>query len=203
MSKKIVYASPAVTRKDNPRVRRNDKLANQYRNDGYEVHSGGHNNHAFWAVKDGKVKHTDDEREAVKICAENGLSAVLEPEGIVKITLPNGHKLQVPSADGFVHNLSKLSIEIMAMRKQDKVKCVVEAIKHSYKPFPADMSKSVQADIAVSFAPEESGFHREDIDNGVAEFKRQVRDGETTARPLIYLHIDEENRKVYYRNIKV
>lgn len=79
---------------------------------------------------------------------------------------------------------------------------VAEGIAHSYKYFLAQPSKSVQADVAFTIARIGSGYHRTDIDAGVTEFKRRVTEGETKAKPLLYLHIDEEKRIVYYRRIK-
>ena len=106
----------------------------------------------------------------------------------------------MPSPDGIADN--SFTHEIMALEGKPSADKVAEGIKHSFKVWKQDRSKSVQADIAITFTPKGTLYQREDIEAGVKELKRQLREGQTMARPLVYLHVDEKSREIYYRNIK-
>ena len=47
-----------------------------------------------------------------------------------------------------------------------------------------------------------SSYNRHHIDAGVTEYKRLVKNNDTRARPLYYLHIDMEKEIVYYRRVR-
>lgn len=106
----------------------------------------------------------------------------------------------MPSPDGIADN--SFTHEIMALQGKPSADKVAEGIKHSFKVWKQDKKQRIQADIAITFTPKGTKYHREDIDAGVKEYKRQVKDGQTEAKPLIYLHVDEGHREIYYRNIK-
>lgn len=199
MDKKVVKFSSG-TRNNNPRKIRNAKLADRYEKQGYEVIRNGYPNNAFVAIYKGPNPHTENEKTVGRIFAENGICFTLEKDGGVKIRLNDGRTLEMPSLDGIADN--SFTHEIMALEGDPSADKVAEGIKHSFKVWKHDKNRKIQADIAITFTPKETKYHREDIDAGVTEYKRQVKDGQTEAKPLIYLHVDEGHREIYYRNIK-
>ena len=199
MDKRIVKLSTG-TRNGNPRSARNAKLAEEYERKGYEVIQKGYPLNAFLAIFNGTNPHNQLERTVGEIFAENGICFTLEKDGGVKIRLKDGRTLQMPSPDGIADN--SFTHEIMALEGKPSADKVAEGIKHSFKVWKQDRSKSVQADIAITFTPKGTLYHREDIEAGVKELKRQLLEGQTMARPLVYLHVDEKTREIYYRNIK-
>lgn len=197
---KRVISYRGSTRQDSPRNIRNQKLAQEYRDKGYKVISNNYPNNAFAAIYQGTNPHKEHEITVATIFAENGISCTLEKDGGVTMRFRNGQQLELPSLDGILDN--SFSHEIMALSGKPSVSKVADGIKHSFKAWKHDRSKRVQADVAITFTPKGSQYHRSYFDEGVKEYKRQVREGETEAKPLIYLHVDETNRKIYYRNIK-
>lgn len=196
---KRVISFRGSTRQSSPRMIRNLRLAQEYRDKGYKVIANNYPNNAFAAIYQGTNPHTEYEITVAKIFAENGISITLEKDGI-NIRLTDGTMLQMPSPDGLLDNT--FSHEIMALSGKPDVSKVADGIKHSFKVWKKDRAKFVQADVAITFTPKGSEYHRKDIDAGVKEYKRQVKEGETKAKPLIYLHVDEGHREIYYRNIK-
>lgn len=154
----------------------------------------------LWQSTKGLIRTTSWRGRWGEIFAENGLSFTLEKDGGVKIRLRDGRSLEMPSPDGIVDN--SFTHEIMALQGKPSADKVAEGIKHSFKVWKQDKKQRIQADIAITFTPKGTKYHREDIDAGVKEYKRQVKDGQTEAKPLIYLHVDEGHREIYYRNIK-
>lgn len=199
MDKQIVKLSTG-TRYGNPRSARNSKLADEYRQKGYEVIQHGYPLNAFLAIYKGTNPHNELERTVGEIFAENGLSITLEKDGGTKIRLKDGRMLEMPSLDGIVDNA--FSHEIMALKGKPSADKVAEGIKHSFKVWKQDKNQKIQADVAITFTPKGTKYHREHIEAGVKEYKRQVSEGQTEAKPLIYLHVDENHREIYYRNIK-
>lgn len=187
------------TRTDTPRAIRNMRLTQEYRDKGYEVIANNYPNNAFAAIYQGTNPHTEFERTVATIFAENGISITLEKDGI-NVRLRDGTMFQMPSPDGKLDDI--FTHEIMALSGKPSAAKVAEGIRHSFKVWKRDKSVEVQADVAITFTPKGTQFHREDIDAGVAEYKRQVRESETKAKPLIYLHVDEGHREIYYRSIK-
>lgn len=199
MDKHVVKLSSG-TRNNNPRKIRNASLAESYEKQGYEVVRRGYPNNAFVAIYKGSNPHNQLERTVGEIFAENGLSFTLEKDGGAKIRLRDGRSLEMPSPDGIADN--SFTHEIMALQGKPSADKVAEGIKHSFKVWKQDKKQRIQADIAITFTPKGTKYHREDINAGVKEYKRQVKDGQTEAKPLIYLHVDEGHREIYYRNIK-
>lgn len=192
--------SASVTHFSSRRYEGNQREANRLMSEGYEVKRNMHENGAFFALKDGKVKHDEWERTLGEIFAENGLSFTLEPDGTSKIKLKNNTTIFLPALDGKVESLSH---EIMGLRgKKADVGKVVEGIKHSRKPLKDGSGKVLQADVAITYTIEGSPYHRTHMDSAAKEYKRQYSEGETDARPLIWLNVDLPNRKIYYRSIK-
>ena len=180
------------------RVSDNHREANRLEKEGYKVEKDIHENGAYFAIIGDT--HKEHEKEVGHILAENGISSSLDIEGNMKIKLPNGKKMILPSLDG--HIGTKYTHEIYALQGKPDARTVADGIEHSYKYFKAMPSESKQADFAITISPKGSTYTRKDIDDGVTEFKRRFASGETKANPRIYLHIDEKGRKVYYRNIK-
>ena len=182
------------------RIERNLKDADKYDADGYEVYRNMHPNGAFFAIIG---KHHEHEIEVARILAENGISVSLDREG-QKIKMHNGRNYILPAPDGsVVGNIRpKYTHEIRAIRGADKAKLVVAAINHSYKTFDPDPKKNIQTEIAISVAERGSNVTRNDIANGVREYKRQVKTGESQGKPRIYLHVDIPTRSVYYWSLK-
>ena len=189
-----------VRASDNPSARRvldNHRESEQLEQDNYSVEKDLHKNGAYFAYI-GKT-HTQHEKSVGRIFAENGFSFTLDKEGNVKIKLPNGLKVTLPSVDGHVEK--DFTHEIYALEGEPDARTVADGIAHSFKLFSMAPSKSVQADVAITIAPIGNKYHRTDIDEGVTEFNRRVESGEEQANPLIYLHIDEERRKIFHRRI--
>lgn len=179
------------------RLARNDREAKELELNGYRVEKNKHSNGAYFAVIGNT--HKEHELEVGKIFAENGFSFTLDREGTAKIKLKDGRRFTLPSPDGRVEGFTH---EIHALNGSPNPQSVARGIKHSYKPVVHDMSKSLQSSVAITFTPKGSSYHRRDIADGVKEYKRQKANGETNAKPLIYLHVDEDTRKVYYWSIK-
>lgn len=177
------------------RVERNNKEANVYASEGYLVERNLHPNGAFFAVIGNHHAH---EIEVGRIMAENGLSFTLDREGTT-IKLPNGKRYKIPTPDGHIEGHTH---EIYAFRGNPDPRTVVEAIRHSRKAFRPDSRRNIQSEVAISLAPKGSGYKASHISSGVSEYKRQVRTGEATAKPRIYLHVDETTRSVYYWSLK-
>lgn len=199
MEKKIVKLSTGIRQKS-LRAATNLKLAAEYKKKGYEVISDKYPNNAFLAIFKGTNPHNEYERTVGKIFAENGISFTLEKDGGIKIRLKDGRTLQMPSPDGIIDN--SFTHEIMSLEGKPSADKVAEGIKHSFKVWKQNRTKSVQADVAITFTPKGTLYNRHDIAAGVKEYKRQVAEGQTVAKPLIYLHVDEGNREIYYRSIK-
>lgn len=182
------------------RLERNKKDAEKLKQGGYDVEEMLNPNGAYLAIASG-AKHYEHEIAVGHILAENGFAATLEAEGNMKIKLKDGRTVTAPAPDGKVEGFAH---EISALNDKPSVKKVAEAIAHSYKPNKAG-GKPVQADVAITITTEARGglYNRSHINQGVAEFKRMVTEGETKAKPLAYLHVDEKSRKVYYRDVRV
>jgi hypothetical protein len=179
------------------RISDNHREANRLEKEGYSVERDLHKNGAYFAVIG---EHKEHEITVGKILAENGISVSLDREGNVFFKLPDGRRMKLPTPDGHIER--DFTHEIYALQGEPNIQTVADGIAHSYKLFRANPSKSIQSDIAITFTPLGSHYRREDIDAGVEEFIRRVSEGETKANPLVYLHIDEGNRKVYTRRIK-
>lgn len=179
------------------RLSDNRRSANWHEKQGYKVERDLHENGAFLAVL-GK-KHDSGEIEIGRIFAENGMSFALGGEGAT-IIMPDGRKLRLPYGDGTVEKT--FTHEIYRLNGTPNTMTVANGIKHSFKVFSADRTKSFQADVAITATPKGSLYNRHHIDAGVTEYIRQVNAGETQAKPLIYLHVDMGTRKVYYRSIQ-
>lgn len=181
------------------RIRHNAEEADKLERQGYIVERNLHKNGAFFAVIG---NHHDHEISVGRIFAENGISFTLEREGNAKIRV-NGRTYILPASDGrIVGRLNDYTHEIAALEGKPDARTVANAISHSLKPFVPDKSKTIQADIAITIAPKGSQYHRGDIANGVKEYKRRVAEGETKARPKLYLHVNEETRSIYRWRIK-
>ena len=180
------------------RKERNEAEADKLERQGYKVTRDLHENGAFAAVIG---DHKEHEINVVNILAENGLSASLDKEGNLTIKDKRGQTFTLPSSDGKVENFS---MEIAALTETPSAEKVADGIAHSFKAFKPVKGHNIQSDIAITITPIGAGerFTRFHIDDGVREFRRRVREGETPARPQIYLHIDERLRKVWYRNVK-
>lgn len=181
------------------RVMRNAIEADELEREGYKVERNKHPNGAYFAVYG---KHPGHELEVGRIFAENGISLTLDREGMTaKI---NGKTYILPSPDGHLGGVPKkgLTHEIYKLGGKPDARTVAEAIKHTYKPFRPDPSKSVRSEVAITISPIGSQYRKENIADGVAEYKRQVSAGETTATPRLYLHVDESRRKIYKWDIK-
>lgn len=178
------------------RIKKNHDEADELERQGYHVERDLHKNGAYFA-EIGR-EHHEHERNIGRIFAENGLSFTLDREGAM-VQMPDGRKLRLPVTDGTIENT--LTHEIYRLGGKPNPMTVVEGIKHSYKVFNADRSKSVQADVAITSAPPNSKFTRREIDDGVTEVKRQIANGEMKAHPRFYLHVNENDRKIYYRRL--
>lgn len=174
---------------------RNMTEAVQLEEEGYIVEQCGHPNGAYFSFIG---NHPEHEKTAGRIIAENGFSLTLDREGRGKIRI-NGKLFTLPSPDGKVEGFTH---EIYALRGEPNNQKVVDAITHSRKAFFNDMSKTIQSDVAISIAPADSKYGNTHIANGVKEYLRKVEHGETKAKPLIYLHVNELERSVYWWNIK-
>lgn len=178
------------------RIERNKREAKELALNGYNVEQNLHNNGAYFATK-GK-SHVEHEKEVGRIFAENGFSFTLDTEK-AKMTLPNGETFFLPSVDGRVHGFTH---EISALNGTPDPRNVTDAITHSRKVSKKRRDVVVQANIAITFSPIGSGITREHIAKGVKEYRRLIKEGQTKAKPIMYLHVDEANRKVYYWDIK-
>ena len=177
------------------RIARNQAEADKLEREGYTVERNLHKNGAYFA----KIgQHHAHETEVGRIFAENGFAFTLDREGNAKIKI-NDRTLTLPSSDGHVEGFTH---EIYKLSGKPDPRTVAEAIKHSRKKFKPDERKTIQSDVAISIAPKGSQYNRFHIRDGVTEYKRQVRDGETKARPLLYLHVNETTRSIYRWNIK-
>ena len=177
------------------RIERNSHDADELEAQGYTVERGMHRNGAYFAVIG---DHPDHEKEVGRIFAENGFSFTLDREGNAKIKMPNGRTFTLPSYDGRVEGFTH---EIYALEGTPNPQAVARGIKHSYKPFVYSPSNSIQADVAITFAPRGSEYRKRDIMEGVTEFNRQYLSGETKARPLVYLHVNGTTRIIYHWDI--
>ena len=177
------------------RRQRNLCEADQLREKGYIVEWCGHPNGAYFAFVG---NHPEHEKTVGRIFAENGFSFTLEREGRGKVRI-NGKLYTLPSPDGRVEGFTH---EIYALRGEPNIQKVVDAITHSRKAFFNDMSKTIQSEIAISIAPIGSRYNLAYISKGVNEYIRRITNGETKARPLAYLHVDETIRTVYGWKIK-
>lgn len=184
--------SPASQR----RKERNAKEADELERQGYKVERNLHENGAYLAVIGNS--HKPHEIEVGRIFAENGFTFTLDRE-TVKITMKNGQSFTLPAGDGRVEGFTH---EISALNGAPDPRNVTDAIKHSRKVFKRDRSKVVQSSVAITVAPKGSGIKKEHIYEGVQEYKRQVRDGQTQAKPIMYLHVNEATRAIYYWDIK-
>lgn len=181
------------------RIARNNAEADRLELQGYDVTRNMHPNGAYSAIIG---EHKDHEISVANILAENGFATTLDKEGTAHITLPNGQTFTLPSSDGKVEGFS---MEIAALQGNPSAGKVADGIAHSFKAFKVQKGHNLQSEIAITITPQGAGskFNRTHIDDGVREFRRRVREGETSARPLAYLHIDENLRKVWYREVKV
>lgn len=178
------------------RVIRNCREADELEAQGYVVEREKHSNGAYFAVIG---DHQEHEKEVGRIFAENGFSFTLDREGNAKVRMPNGRLFTLPSVDGRVEGFTH---EIYTLNGKPNPLTVAHGIKHSFKPFVFDSKKDVQADIAITFTPNGSEYMKQDIKEGVEEYKRQFLNGETKAMPLVYLHVNEPTRSIYRWNIK-
>ena len=196
-SKHVISAQNGTTRSNSRRVVRNRKEASKLEKQGYTVEANLHSNGAYFAYSKNALPH---EIIVGRIFAENGLSFRIDPQGNKFVKLPDGRKLPIPSLDG---NVEGFTHEIANLSKTASASKVADAIEHSYKEFKKDKRYSVQADVAITITTTAEGgaFHREHLSAGVEEFRRRVEAGETKARPIIYLHVDEYNKKIYHRDL--
>ena len=180
------------------RKAKNEADANALEGQGYNVTRDLHENGAYAAIIG---NHKEHEIAVVNILAENGFASTLDKEGNLKIKLKNGREFTLPSGDGRVEDFT---MEIAALTGNASAGKVADGIAHSFKAFNPVKGHDVQSNIAITITPKGTGsrFSRFDIDNGVREFRRRVRENETSARPIAYLHIDENLRKVWYRSVK-
>ena len=172
------------------RVVRNNRDADELERQGYSVERDKHRNGAYFAVIGNHLEH---EKEVGRIFAENGFSFTLDREGNVKVRI-KGRLYTLPSVDGRVEGFTH---EIAALRGEPDPRTVARAISHSHKSFVHDQSKSVQADIAITIAPLGSKYKMEHIIDGISEYVRQAAEGESKAKPLLYLHVEEDARAIY------
>ena len=177
------------------RVLRNAADADKLERDGYKVERNKHPNGAYFAVIGNHPAH---ELEVGRIFAENGFAFTLDREGNAKVKI-KGQQYKLPSSDGHTEGFTH---EIYALNGEPNGGRVADAIKHSFKPFKYDRRHDVQSDIAITISQIGGKYQREHLAAGVAEFKRQRTEEETSARPLLYLHVDESTRKVYWWDIK-
>ena len=178
------------------RIERNSHDADELEAQGYTVERGMHRNGAFFAVIG--TTHKEHEKEVGRIFAENGFSFTLDRED-VRIKLRTGEIITLPSVDGRVEGFTH---EISALNGQPDARNVTDAIKHSRKVSKRNRKIVVQADVVITIAQNDSGFNKAIIKEGVDEYKRLVREGQTSAKPIIYLHVNETTRTIYYWNIK-
>lgn len=198
MTKRPVKAS--VTRISSRRIEKNWKEAKEYEAKGYIVQFGMHPNGAYFADFGNRDESKSHEKRVGEILAKNGLSSTLDEEGNLRVRLKDGRTVTLPSSDGVIEGHTQ---EIMALKGKPSAVKVADAIEHSFKPSPPGTTgKSIQSEIAVTITPKGTSYTRKDIDDGVKEHLRRVNEGETSAKPRIYLHIDEETETVYYRNVR-
>lgn len=191
LSRKIGVVGEASKR----RLERNAKDADALASLGYNVERNLHRNGAFFAVIG---NHPDHEVEVGRIFAENGFAFTLDKEGNAHVKI-KGRTYTLPSSDGHVEGFTH---EIYALKGKPSATTVANAISHSYKTFKPDTSKSIQADIAITITPKGSQYRKNHIKEGVDEYKRRLAQGETKARPLLYLHVNESTRAIYQWRIK-
>lgn len=118
---------------------------------------------------------------------------------------PNGLSSSANSVENF---MSELGLKLSSEAPRDGVLGEVDSyrgeIKLSDKTKELIASALAKSGTNKELTKEEGErFSRFDIDNGVREFRRRAREGETPAKPKAYLHIDEKQRKVWYRNVKI
>lgn len=196
---KTFEISASASTYSSKRKARNEAEADRLEKAGYWVRRNMHANGAFAAVIG---KHEKHEIDVVTILAENGLAASLDLEGNLTIKNRRGQTFTLPSCDG---NVESFTMEISALTGNPSAGKVADAIAHSFKAFRPIKGFDIQACVSITITPNESGqkFNMKLIDDGVKEFRRRICAGETSARPLIYLHIDEDSRKVWYREVRV
>ena len=174
---------------------RNANDADRLERDGYKVERDKHPNGAYFAIIG---DHPEHEIEVGRIFAENGFAFTLDREGNAKVKI-RGQQYKLPSPDGHAEGFTH---EIYALNGEPNESRVADAIKHSYKPFKHDRKYDVQSNIAITISPIGSKYKHEHLARGVNEYKRQRAEGETKAKPLLYLHVDEASRKIYRWDIK-
>lgn len=174
---------------------RNQQEAARLREEGYTVERGGHPNGAYLAFIG---NHQEHEKTVGRIFAENGFSFTLDREGCCKTHI-GGKTYTLPSPDGHIAGFSH---EIYGFEGIPTPQKVVDAIKHSRKVFKANKSMFIQSDIAISIARRGSGYTTQHITIGVEEYKRQFLNHEAQAKPLLYLHVDEEEKSISYWRIR-
>ncbi len=197
----------SVSRKPSER-RKNEnlRLRNEYAKT-MIVEDLGHPNGAFFAYDPQRKNEVGKEHEltAGRIVAKNGLYITLDKEGKVKIQIPGRSGMRIPSGDGvvqgFSHDIYGFKSHIDKSEYHKVISKVITGITHSYKPFRPDLSKSFQADVALTIATKDSNLTIEDINNGVAEFIRGKQNNEYFASPKLYIHVSEADGKVYYFKI--
>ena len=192
-----IYSHTVRVGKGSDRRRQlNSDRKRDYEKRGYTIEDGNHPNGAFFAYK-GKQKE-DHEMEVGRVCAENGLTLILEPEGNTFVRLPSGARIIVSSLDGTIEGVTQ---EIMALKSErPSGEKVLEGIEHSLKQtkqLPRSYDK--QAQVAITVAPIGSKFTKEHIDEGVRLYREKVMNGTEEAKPRFYIHVDLASRKIWYR----
>ena len=175
---------------------RNQQEAARLREEGYTVERYDHPNGAYFAFIG---NHQEHEKTVGRIFAENGFSFTLDREGNRKMRFPNGRRFILPSCDGHIEGLTH---EIYTFNGKPNPQTVAYGIKHSYKPFVLDIKHSVQADVSITFSPKGNEYDEHVITEGVREYQRQLKKGETKATPLLCLHVIETERTIYWWRIK-
>lgn len=179
------------------RIKRNQRDADKREIGGFRVERNLHPNGAYFAVYGDT--HNEKEITVARIFAENGISMSLGPEG-ASMRLPSGDMHTFPSFDGKIQRI--LSHEIRSVEGKPNVKKVVKTLIHSYKEDNQVPSATKQADVAISFSPKGHSLSPTTIARGVKEYKKGVKNGKIKARPLMYFHVDEGTRSVYYWSLK-
>lgn len=169
---------------------RNISEADNLRKLGYSVFSSkDHPNGAYYALEKGS-EHHPHEIDTVKILAENGISTVMNKEGVIKV---GGN--QLPSFDGKGHGMT---FEIRQTREdvsKNLSSKVADAIQHSKKSSKVT-DYVIQADVAVSYTKNKRVSERH-VKEGIESSRKR----KNAATPKYLLQVDGINRKVYFYKI--
>lgn len=194
---KILSANTTPTKK---RIEDNKKKEAEYEKS-MIVEKDLHPNGAFFAYDGGrKIPDKMHEFTAGRLVAKEGLYFTLDKEGHVKVKLPGRNDMEKPSGDGIVQGLSHeiYGFHSRPPKEENVTSKIIEGIAHSFKPFKPSSKYNYQADVAITIAVKGSGITIKDINKALREFNAGRKNGTYKANPKIYIHVSEEDEKVYY-----